>query len=232
MDEALVKQQQSIYAMKDVDENEPAVDLRKRKADDEVCFAPRPPHNAPLTTHLQDNGKVKKQKKEKSPPAPKQNTAIYVTGIPDDADPDEVYDLFKKCGLIAESPDTNQPRIKLYTDDNGNFKGDALISTCIHKLRLLMELTHGTVFFRPESVALAIDMLDGTDFRLGLKLASGPMRVTEADRSFKAQKDQPLKSDQAKTKGTGANRDRKKVIQKNEDMNRCVPSPSPLTDSS
>lgn len=67
---------------------------------------------------------------------------------------------------------------------------------------------------------LAISMLDGTDFRLGLKLASGPLRVTVADKSFKAQKEQPLQSEQAKTRGTGANRDRQKVIKKNEEMNR------------
>lgn len=64
-------------------------------------------------------------------------------------------------------------------------------------------------------------MLDETDFRLGETLPTGPMRVSEADQSFKAQKEQPLKSEQAKTKGTGANRDRQKVIKKNEEMNRC-----------
>lgn len=46
------------------------------------------------------------------------------------------------------------------------------------------------------------------------------MGVSVADQSYKAQKDQPLKSEQAKTKGTGANRDREKAIKKNEEMNR------------
>ncbi len=32
---------------------------------------------------------------------------------------------------------------------------------------------------------------------------SGPMRVTVADTSYKSQKDQPLKSDEAKKKGDG-----------------------------
>lgn len=77
------------------------------------------------------------------------------------------------------------------------------------------------VFFRPESVQLAIDMLDKSEFRY----KSGPMSVTAADQSFKSQKEQPLKTDQAKTKGTGANRDRQKIIKKNEEMKRCE-SPS------
>ena len=78
------------------------------------------------------------------------------------------------------------------------------------------------MYFRSESVQLAIDMLDDTDFRLGQQVVSGPMRVKEADASFKSQKDKPLTSDQAKTKGTEANRNRQKVIQKTQEMNRSV----------
>ena len=51
-------------------------------------------------------------------------------------------------------------------------------------------------------------------------IATGPMRVKEADASFKSQKDRPLASEQAKQKGTGAHRDREKVIKKNKEMNR------------
>jgi hypothetical protein len=65
-------------------------------------------------------------------------------------------------------------------------------------------------------------MLDDSDFRLGQKGPMGPMRVTEADASYKAQKDQPLASEQAKKKGTGANRDRQKIIKKNQEMNKYV----------
>jgi HIV Tat-specific factor 1 len=78
------------------------------------------------------------------------------------------------------------------------------------------------VYFKPESVQLAIQMLDDSDFRLGEKGPMGPMRVTEADASYKSQKDQPLASEQAKKKGTGANRDRNKIIKKNKEMNECV----------
>ena len=78
------------------------------------------------------------------------------------------------------------------------------------------------MYFKPESVQLAIQMLDDSDFRLGEKGPMGPMRVTEADASYKAQKDQPLATEQAKKKGTGANRDRTKIIKKNKEMNEYV----------
>lgn len=76
------------------------------------------------------------------------------------------------------------------------------------------------MFFRSESVQLAINMADETDFRMGQPVITGPMRVKEADSSYKSQKEKPLSSEQAKTKGTGANRDRQKVIKKNQEMNR------------
>jgi HIV Tat-specific factor 1 len=104
--------------------------------------------------------------------------------------------------MIAESAETNLPRIKMYADENGDFKGEALI-----------------VYFRPESVKIAINMSDDSDFRLGEKVATGPMRVTEADSSYKSQKELPLTTDAAKTKGTQANRSRNKAIKKKEEMN-------------
>ncbi|KAI1474770.1 hypothetical protein F4774DRAFT_318392 [Daldinia eschscholtzii] len=110
------------------------------------------------------------KKRQKQPPQPRQNTAIYVTGLPLDVTVDEVHDVFsRKCGVIAEEIDSGRPRIKLYTDEKGNFKGDALI-----------------VFFKPQSVDMAIMLLDDTDFRFSSSgLASGRMRVQAADSSYK-----------------------------------------------
>lgn len=124
--------------------------------------------------------------------------------------------------MIAESLENDQPRIKLYADEKGIFKGDALIGEVLRHICSFSNADRFTVYFRPESVPLAIQMLDDSDFRLGEKGPMGPMRVTEADSSFKAQKDQPLASEQAKKKGTGANRDRNKIIKKNKQMNEYV----------
>ena len=88
--------------------------------------------------------------------------------------------------------------------------------------RIVLNAHESVVYFRPESVPLAMQMLDDSDFRLGEKGPMGRMRVTEADASYKAQKDQPLAGEQAKKKGTGANRDRNKVIKKNKEMAEYV----------
>lgn len=108
----------------------------------------------------------------------------------------EVHDVFSRCGVIAEEIDKGKPRIKLYTDEHENFKGDALI-----------------LYFRAESVDLAIQMLDDTDFRLGQPAPNGKMRVAAADFSYKAQKDAPAKSN---------SKDKKKIIKKTQKLNKCV----------
>jgi HIV Tat-specific factor 1 len=124
------------------------------------------------------------------------NTAIFVTSIPLDAEFDEIRDVFSKCGVIAEEIDSGRPRIKMYMDENGKFKGEALI-----------------VYFRPESVNLAIQMLDESDFRLGVTGPQGPMKVQAADFSFKSQQEAPAKTSM---------RDKKKIIKRTQKLNRSV----------
>jgi HIV Tat-specific factor 1 len=43
----------------------------------------------------------------------KNNTSVYVTGLPDDATPEEVAAEFSKCGVI-KTTDDGVPKIKLY----------------------------------------------------------------------------------------------------------------------
>jgi hypothetical protein len=43
----------------------------------------------------------------------KNNTSVYVTGLPDDATVEEVGEVFGRCGIIKEDAD-GQPRVKLY----------------------------------------------------------------------------------------------------------------------
>ncbi|KAG5973948.1 hypothetical protein E4U58_003880 [Claviceps cyperi] len=116
------------------------------------------------------SGSTRPSKKRKAPPQPKQNTAVYVTGLPTDATVSEVHDLFsRKAGVIAEEIDSGAPRIKLYTDDAGNFQGDALV-----------------VFFKPQSVEMAIMLLDDTAFRYSSTgMRQGRIRVQAADMSYK-----------------------------------------------
>ncbi|KAF9969852.1 hypothetical protein BGZ73_007617 [Actinomortierella ambigua] len=114
---------------------------------------------------------------------PKPVTSVFVTGLPPDADLDEVADMFKKGGVFMDD-DEGQPRIKLYTNDQGQRNGEALVT-----------------YLRPESVPLAIDLLDDTEFRPGQKTTK--MRVQQA--VFK---------EKERTNEVRVSEDRKKKIQK------------------
>lgn len=169
----------------------------------------------------QDAKKLKRpNKKPKAAPQPRQNTAVYVTGLPSDATVDEVHELFsRKGGVIAEEIDSGDPRIKMYNDADGNFKGDALI-----------------VFFKPQSVEMAIMLLDDTDFRITASgTRDGRIRVQEADSSYKKvqyDKDGAKAGDggsttnNSKSNGNGngngerrpPTKDRQKIIKKTQKM--------------
>lgn len=153
-----------------------------------------------------------KQKAVKAPKAPKQNTAVYVTSLPLNATVDEIHEVFSRCGVIAEEIDSQKPRIKLYEDEAGNPKGDALV-----------------VYFRPESINLAIQMLDDSDFRYGEVGPYGKMRVSEADRTYKKQQDQPVENNgdgegvEGEVKRKQAqSKDKKKIIKKTQKLNKYV----------
>lgn len=202
-----MEQQRAAYAVKGVDESEPAQAGKKRKkqiytnGEDvrsniyqthlpvEVSFLQR----ADVDLVKQETGGRVNTKKAK--PAPdlreRKNTAVYVTSLPLDTTIQEVHDVFSRCGVVAEEIDRGKPRIKLYTDDDGKSKGDALI-----------------LYFRAESVDLAIQLLDDSEFRLG---DGQKMKVTAADFSYKAQKDAPAKSNM---------KDKKKIIRKTQKLNK------------
>jgi HIV Tat-specific factor 1 len=122
--------------------------------------------------------------------------------LPHDTTVDEINSLFSRCGVIAEEIDSRTPRIKLYTDEQGTPKGDALV-----------------VYFRPESVQLAIQMLDDTDFRFGVTSPEGTIRVKEADFSYKKVKDS-TEGGESEKKSEKISRERNKVIKKTQKMNK------------
>ncbi|KAJ4416532.1 hypothetical protein N0V85_002253 [Neurospora sp. IMI 360204] len=165
IDEALIEEHQRAYITSLGDDDTETGQSgkgqgKKRKNNDREDSA---------SSNNMNNRPSKNQKREKAPREPKQNTAVYVTGLPLDATADEVAELFsRKCGVIAEEIDSGRPRIKMYTDANGNFKGDALI-----------------VFFKPQSVEMAIMLLDDTDFRFEPSPDGSRMRVQAADMSYK-----------------------------------------------
>ena len=208
LDEELAAQQAAAYRVAGVDEEETVEQMRKRKREEER-----------MHVNGEDEGgravKQPKAKKAKGPAKPRENTAVYVTGLPLDVTVEEVAGVFsKKCGVIAEEIDSGRPRIKLYTDAEGRFKGDALI-----------------VFFKAPSVQMAITLLDDTEFRFGEGGSSGRMSVVAADSSYKKVKTEDLAGDngavnvedaeekaKAKERARNAARDKAKIIKKTQKL--------------
>ncbi|EAW07743.1 U2 snRNP complex subunit CUS2 [Aspergillus clavatus NRRL 1] len=191
VDDDLLQQQQEAYKIQGVDETEQLTAQQLRKKRKQQGGA--------------DENNSQKPKKQRV------NTAVYVTSIPLDAEFEEIRDVFSKCGVIAEEIDSGRPRIKMYMDEDGKFKGEALV-----------------VYFRPESVNLAIQMLDDSDFRLGVAGPQGPMKVQLADFSFKSQQEAPAKTSM---------RDKKKIIRRTQKLNSKLADwddddPSMLPDTS
>ncbi|KAG6837706.1 hypothetical protein H0H93_003508 [Arthromyces matolae] len=160
VDEDLVKRQQAAYAVEGVDEETPAAPVlarenKKRKEPEDYTSAT--PTSAGMSIK---RGKVNKKER---PPAERKskNTAVYVTGLPVDTELEELHDRFSKCGVIEEDNE-GEPKVKMYAKDDGSFSGEALI-----------------VYFKEDSVTLALNILDEAELRIGE--ASTVMSVKRAE---------------------------------------------------
>ncbi|KAK7057198.1 splicing factor U2AF-associated protein 2, partial [Favolaschia claudopus] len=106
-------------------------------------------------------------KKEKPPTERKsKNTAVYVTGLPVDTELEELVERFQKCGVLEED-DEGEPKVKMYAKDDGSFSGEALV-----------------VYFKEDSVLLALNILDDAELRFGD--SSTTMHVARADFTHKS----------------------------------------------
>ncbi|KAF8881545.1 hypothetical protein CPB85DRAFT_1378315 [Mucidula mucida] len=94
----------------------------------------------------------KQDKKDKPATERKsKNTAIYVTGLPLDTEFDEVV-----------TGDDGEPKVKMYARDDGSFSGEALV-----------------VYFKEDSVILALNILDESELRLGDPNSSQPRKTVD-----------------------------------------------------
>jgi HIV Tat-specific factor 1 len=192
LDESLAEQQSAIYAVEGIDEREPVVAIKKKR---KVYTT-----NEDGAAGLDERSNKKAKAEEKKPPAAaaRKNTAVYVTNLPPDTTEEEIKEVFSKYGVISEEIDRGKPRIRLYRNEDGTLKGDALV-----------------IYFRPESVNLAIQMLDDSPLRIGAKTGAGCIHVQAADFSYKAQQDAPTKT---------SKKEKRKIIAKTQKLNRYLDS--------
>merc|ERR1740117_124738 len=80
-------------------------------------------------------------------------------------------EYFKKCGVIAIDMQTEKPRIKLYTDEAGKLKGDGLVC-----------------YAKPASVPLALQYLDDSEIRVGVKITVQKAEFKMKGEAFVAKK--------------------------------------------
>ena len=140
---------------------------------------------------IQENACTSEKNVEKPPPPKKvkkeaswfdmdesNNSNVYVYGLPLNIKFEEFEDMMKKYGIIMVDPDTGKPKLKLYTNPDGTFKGDG---RCC--------------YLKTESVNLALELLDGLTYRDGHKIG-----VKKAQFKLKGAFDPTLKKKRNKKK--------------------------------
>ncbi|KAG9316468.1 hypothetical protein JVU11DRAFT_2504 [Chiua virens] len=146
VDEDLLRKQQAAYSVAGVDEETPAAPVLKRankkRKEPEDYTSATPPAGPSMKRGKNEEGKPGQQPRSK-------NTAIYITSLPLDATTEEIVERFGKFGVIEED-DEGEPKVKLYATEDGSFSGEALV-----------------VYFKEESVTLAINLLDDAELRVG-----------------------------------------------------------------
>ncbi|KAJ9116667.1 hypothetical protein QFC20_000601 [Naganishia adeliensis] len=186
----LIRAQQAAYAIQGVDEAEEVApkrhiaNQRKRKqaeidytSNDPIPSASTglpPPAGSELAAKTRAAKVVK----------PRPVTDVYVSNLPPRTTVDLLAQIFGRAGLLM-TDDEGNPKIKLYTDEAGTFKGDALVS-----------------YFKGESVDLAVTLFDDTELEMGS--GEGNIHVSKAE--YKQKPSREEKEEARKQEGADGQR--------------------------
>ncbi|WRT68944.1 uncharacterized protein IL334_005926 [Kwoniella shivajii] len=205
IDEELWKAQQAAYSVAGVDESTPANAVVAR---DEKRNKKRKKGEKDYTSNTKDvkeipnaqassstsTSKLQPQSQQQQIPAIKK-TAVWVTNLPPNTTVDLLASVFTKAGVLLIDDEGN-PRIKLYHDDEGKFKGEALI-----------------MYFKEGSVDLAITLLDDTELELGSGYGNIKVKVAEySDRDKEKDKSEAKKEDKKDSAEHAYSRGEKKKL--------------------
>eukprot|EP01114_Cavostelium_apophysatum_P014695 TRINITY_DN3872_c0_g1_i1.p1 TRINITY_DN3872_c0_g1~~TRINITY_DN3872_c0_g1_i1.p1 ORF type:complete len:338 (-),score=70.11 TRINITY_DN3872_c0_g1_i1:4-1017(-) len=130
--------------------NEDELDADADELQNKYSHKQNKPKKVELSAAEKKKRKLEQKQAAKEAVEKAKKSNAYVTGLPTDITVNELVQTFSKCGIIKRDEETAEPKIRIYTDDAGKPKGDALIS-----------------FFRPESVDLALTLIDQSEIRPG-----------------------------------------------------------------
>ncbi|WVQ75407.1 hypothetical protein IAR50_005028 [Cryptococcus sp. DSM 104548] len=202
VDEDLLKAQQAAYSVPGVDESTPAnavlareerrnLKRKKNEKDYTSNTLNKPAEPAKPASNPNSNGGGESSKAAAPPPAPKK-TGVWVTNLPPNTTVEKMANVFNKAGVLLIDDEGN-PKIKMYYDDEGVFKGEALVT-----------------YFKEGSVDLAITLLDDTELELGAGYP--PMRVGTAEyQKDTSGKEKGKDGGEKKEKKGGENQEKKKL---------------------
>ncbi|WVO18299.1 hypothetical protein L204_106014 [Cryptococcus depauperatus] len=169
VDEELLKAQQAAYSVPGVDESTPsnAVIAREERRNKK-----RKKNEKDYTSNTSNTSGSNGQKDK---PVPQQSvpkkTGVWVTNLPPNTTVENLASVFSKAGVLLIDDEGN-PRIKLYDDDDGNFKGEALV-----------------MYFKEGSVDLAITLLDDTELELGAGYPPMKVKIAEYQKEKETEKE-------------------------------------------
>lgn len=130
-----------------------SLDVQSRSDLPKEPIGPATKNPEETSTPSEKNDSKAKGEKRKADPGwfnieDQKNTNVYVTGLPLDFTVDEFVELMSKYGIIMRDPQTDEFKVKLYKDNEGNLKGDGLCC-----------------YLKRESVELALKLLEDYEIR-------------------------------------------------------------------